>query len=835
MSQEKNKPEQSAGFMLKLATFIVDRRNLFFLLFAILIMASVVGTRFVKVENRLTEYLSDDTETKKGLNIMEDQFVTYGSCKLMVANINYDEAEKLAGELQDLSYVSLVQFNNSKEHFNDFSALYDITFKYSEHDERCLEYLERIKDYTADYDAYISTTLGDQASETLAKEVSKIIVYVAIIVLAVLLFTSTSLAEIPVLIITFLTAAILAMGSNFLLGTISFVSNSVAIVLQLALSVDYAVIFCNRYKEEHKTMSARDADIVALSKAIPEISASSLTTIGGLVAMLFMQFGIGPDLGIVLIKAIILSLLVVFFLMPGLIMLFADAMEKTEHKNLVPKIDFVGKFAYRTRYIMPIVFIIVIVFAYRYQANCPYAYGESLIETPTKSEQQIIDQRMNDTFGSRNTIAMLIPSGDYEKEAALIKELDSRDEIKTIIGLANTEAKEGTTLTQKLNSREFAELLGIDSDIAGLLYTAYAISDENYGSVLTSNSTYRVPFIDMFHFLYREYEKGYMDLDDETRDIIEQACNSITVAEQQLQGEKFSRLLMYLDLPEEGPETFAFLDTMHVIARDYYGEDAEVYLVGNATSDYDLSKSFARDNKVVTVISVLAVLAVLLFTFKSAGMPLLLIIVIEGCIWINFAFPTLQHKYLFFLSYLVVSSIQMGANIDYAIVVSSRYQEVKHQMSPMEAVIDTMNFAFPTIVTSGTMLAAAGILIGRLTSMASICGVGQCLGRGTIVSIIAVLFVLPQFLLTGDRIIERTSFDVSLPAPSVHTSLSGINRVDGFVRGEVHGYVVGMMHATISGDVDLQVINRESKQPEDNEEPEGLPSGENGKAGDENA
>ena len=818
MANENKTKKQEAGFMLKLATFIVDRRNLFFLIFGLLIIASVVGTRLVKVENRLTEYLSEDTETKQGLDLMNSQFETYGSCRLMIANITYDEAERLSENLSDLSYVSLVQFDNTKEHYNDFSALYDITFKYDENDGRCLEYLERITEYVSDYDAYMSTTLGDQTSETLAKEVSKIIVYVAVIVLAVLLFTCRSFAEIPVLIITFLTSAILAMGSNFLLGTISFVSNSVAIVLQLALSVDYAVIFVNRYKDEHSRLDAREADIIALSKAIPEISASSLTTIGGLAAMLFMKFKIGPDLGIVLIKAIILSLITVFCLMPGLIMLFADKMDKTEHRDLVPKIPFVGKFAYKTRFIMPVLFTLVIAFACYYSNNCPYVYGETLIETPTKSRQQIIDGMMTDTFGERNTIAMIVPAGDYEKEAALIKELSEREEVKSVTGLANTEVKDGRTLTQKLNSREFAELMNVDGDIASLLYTAYAINDENYGRIISNTSGYTVAFIDMFHFLYGEYEKGYMPLDDDTKRTIEDAHNSINIAESQLQGSDYSRLLIYLNLPEEGEETFEFLDEMHRIGRSFYGEDAGIFLIGNATSNYDLSKSFARDNKVVSIISVLTVLIVLLFTFKSCGMPILLIIVIEGCIWINFAVPTLQHNYLFFLSYLVVSSIQMGANIDYAIVVSSRYQEVKQKMNPMEAVIDTMNFAFPTIVTSGSMLASAGILIGQLTSMASICGVGQCLGRGTIVSIIAVLFVLPQFLLTGDKIIEKTSFAVSLPVPSVHQNLSGLNRVDGFVRGEINGYVVGHVHATVNGSVDIQVINGDVKKAENEEE-----------------
>ena len=154
------------------------------------------------------------------------------------------------------------------------------------------------------------------------------------------------------------------------------------IVLQLALSIDYAVIFCNRYKEEHATLGIREADIVALSKAIPEISSSSLTTVGGLIAMLFMQYGIGPDMAICLIKAIFFSLLSVFTLMPGLIMLFGPWMDKTKHKSFIPKIPFVGKYAYATRFIIPPVFVVIVIAAMLISNKCPYVYGYSTLTTP---------------------------------------------------------------------------------------------------------------------------------------------------------------------------------------------------------------------------------------------------------------------------------------------------------------------------------------------------------------------------------------------------------------------------------------------------------------------
>ena len=266
----------------------------------------------------------------------------------------------------------------------------------------------------------------------------------------------------------------------------------------------------------------------------------------------------------------------------------------------------------------------------------------------------------------------------------------------------------------------------------------------------------------------------------------------------QIEGES-AETDVYLNLPEEGDETFAFLDQMHEIAGRYYDGADNILIAGESTSQYDLKKTFARDNLVVSIVSILAVLAVLLFTFLSAGMPVLLILVIQGAIWINFSFPTLQNTYLFFMGYLIVSSIQMGANIDYAIVISGRYTELRKMMSKKDACIETLNFAFPTIITSGSMMVLSGFAIGNLSSDATICGIGQCLGRGTLISIALVMFVLPQILMVGEKIIERTSFEVSVPIKLDRGF--GTVRVDGMVRGQINGYVVGEMHALVKGDI----------------------------------
>ena len=822
--QTKNVSSGGESFMVKLSTFIVDKRNLFFLITIILVIFSMFSRNWVEVENDLTFYLPEDSETKKALNVMDGEFTTYGTAEVMVANIAYEDAERMLDDLKQIKGVQSIDFDDTTDHYNNASALYSITFNYDETDDACLESLDKVKEYLSGQDIYVKTDLGNTQAETIEREINMIMVYVAIVIVAVLLFTSETYGEIPVLILTFGVGMIVNQGTNYLLGKISFVSNSVTSILQLALSIDYAIIFCNRFKEEHKSLPIREAVILALSKSIPEIGASSLTTIGGLVAMLFMQFRLGPDMAICLIKSIGFALLSAFVVMPGLLVLFGPRIDRTGHKNFVPKISFIGSYDYATRHIVPIIFIVVLFFAFRLSNDCPYAYGYSVLSTPKLNETQIAENMIEDNFSSSNMMALVVPRGDYEKEAQLLKELESYDEVDYTMGLANIDALDGYKLADKLTPRQFAELAGLDYEAAQVVYAAYAAENESYGELVGNIATYKVPLIDMFLYVCDKVDSGVVTLSDEQTDMLHDAEVQMTSAKNQLQGETYSRMLLYLTLPVSGDETYHFTDKILEIARSYY-PDEDVFLAGNSTNEYDFEKSFAVDNTVVSIVSVLIVLVVLLFTFNSAGMPLLLILVIQGSIWINFSFPTITGKYLFFLGYLVVSSIQMGANIDYAIVIGSRYQELKARMTRKEAIIDTLNFAFPTIITSGSILAISGFLIGNLTSEPVIAGIGESLGRGTVISIFLVMLVLPQILLTGTAFIDKTSF--SMPGVSVgeHRALTGKVFVNGMVRGHISGNVRGQICAMVDGDVDLNVISgsadEKSDAPGDDTPPDG--------------
>ena len=808
---EEQKPKGSG--MEKIATFIVDKRNLFFLLYAFALIFSIVATGWVKVENDITTYLPEDTETRQGLTVMNDNFVTYGTARVMVSNVTYETAENICSDLESIDGVTSVDFDDTTDHYKSASALFSVTFDGTTTDDISIHALHTIRDMLAGYDTYIDTEVGVDTSADLQSEMSVILVLAAIVIVLVLTLTSRSYAEVPVLIMTFGAAALLNMGTNFLCGTISFISNSVTVILQLALAIDYAIILCHRFSDEHETKDTREACIAALSKAIPEISSSSLTTISGLGALAFMHFGIGRDMATVLIKAILFSLLSVFTLMPGLLMVFSKKIDATRHKNLIPKITFLGKFDVATRFIVPPIFAVVVVVTAVLANKCPYCYSYTDLVTAKQSESQIAHQKIKNTFGVNNMVAVIVPTGDYDSERQLLKDLDSCAKVKSTQGLANIDAMDGYKLADALTPRQMSELAGLDYEVAEALYAAYAVDQNEYGKLISGLGDYKVPLFDMFMFLQREMKDGNITLDGDIQETLDDLFEQLNKAQLQLQSDKYSRLVVYLNLPEESDETLAFLDTMHALIAKYYSSDT--YIVGNSTNVKDLSSSFGEDNMLISVLSALFVVIILLFTFKSAGLPVLLIVVIQGSIWINFSVPTIQHESLYFLGYLIVNSIQMGANIDYAIVISSHYTDLKKEMRPKEAIIAALNEAFPTIFTSGTILAVAGALIGVMTTNPVIAAIGTCLGRGTVISIVLVMAVLPQILLIGDTIVERTSFDVKVPVDlsRVNRTASGNMRVSGRVRGYVNGVIDAEIKGTLNGTLKASVTSGTTIEP----------------------
>ena len=783
----KEQEEKKKGNLwLTVATFIVNKRKAIEILFVLAIIYSVLCINKVQVNQDITSYLPADSETRQGLSIMDEQFMTYGSAKVMLANVTFNQADSLVDSLENVDGVKEVAFDDSSDHFKGTNALFDITFSGTSDEQVSKDALNSVKDILADYDVYVSTEVGSEESsaESLAKDMNIILVLAVVVIVAVLLLSTKAYLQIPVLLITFGVAAILNMGTNYWFGTISSITNSIAVVLQLALAIDYAIILCDRFMEEHEKLDAEEAVKVALSKAIPEISSSSLTTISGMVAMMFMQFRLGYDMGIILVKAIILSLISVFFLMPGVLLIFAKGIDKTHHKCYVPKITIVGKFANKTKYIIPPLFIICLVFAFMKSNNCQYIYDTSSIVSAKKSESKIAQETIEETFGASNQLVVMVPKGDYESEHKVVKKLQNLDYVTSALALSNVSINDEYVLTDKLSPRQFSELVGIDREVVEVLYMAYAYNQEQYGPVVTGIDDYDVPIIDMFLFLYDQYKEGYVTLDSNLDEKLTTLYDTLHDAQLQLQGSDYSRLVLNISLPVEGQETYDALEEIRGIAAQYYSKDS-VILVGNSTSDHDLESSFASDNIIISVLTALFVMIILFFTFQSAGLPVLLVLTIQGSIWINFAVPSIEGQTVFFIAYLIVSAIQMGATIDYAIVISNRYLQLKQQMPLKEAIT------------------CAGFLIGEIASDATVASIGVALGRGTLISIILVLFVLPQILLMGDIIIEKTALTMNITRPQ--REVAGRVRVTGHVRGYVQGEIDADIQGTFQGQMKVSV------------------------------
>lgn len=752
----------------KVAAYIVNKRKAFTVFFILAAIFSVFSSSWVKVSNKLSDYLPQSTKTKQGLDIMDESFTTFGNAKVIINNIDYEKALEIGNKLKEIDGVSRVDFydnsdssydnKNIEDYYKDFAALYTVSFEDVEDSKLVQDAIVKVRESVSSYDNVVYTTIDKDDAKSLNEDMKIIGILVVLIITGVLIFTSQTYVEILIFMLTFGMAILLNVGTNFIFGRISFVTKAVGVVLQLALAIDYAIILFHRFMEERREFKAKHALINALAKAIPEISSSSLTTMAGMVALMTMQFRIGMDLGQVLLKSIIFSMISVFIFMPALIMMFEKQIKKSMHKSFVPNIDFLGKKILSVRYIIAGVFAVLVVGGAILSGKTAYIFDPNSIKSDKKTEYIAAKEEIERHFGSSNIMAVVIPKEDYIKEARLLEDISKVEGVSSVTGLANIEVgNEGEyVLTDSLKPRELAEIADVDIDIVKMVYRFYALKNEQYGAFLNSIDGYKVPIINMVDFLYDQIENGGVEIDEDITENIEDIHKSITDARKQLESEKYSRFLVVWNRDLEGKDTFAGIDEIENIAKTYYNE---VYVVGDSSSNYEISKTFGTDNLRISIITALLVGIILLFTFQSAALPFILVLTIQGSIWVNFSLPYLTGEPMFFLSYLIVSSIQMGATIDYAIVITSRYMVLREECEDHKTAISrTLNEAFPTIITSGTIMAASGFVIGYLTSNATIASLGKTLGVGVVISIILVMFVLPILLYLFDFIIDKTSF-----------------------------------------------------------------------------
>ena len=412
---------------------------------------------------------------------------------------------------------------------------------------------------------------------------------------------------------------------------------------------------------------------------------------------------------------------------------------------------------------VPLVFAAVLVVACIGANRVSYVYSEAPLKTHNADVNRTASQAITDDFGDETVLAVVVPAGDYTQEAALLDALSALPEVKSAVGIAGTEAAGGYRLADAVDYRTFAQLSGADSTSAQALFALYAAENGAAQTAAQDLSGYQVPLLKLFKFLNDKIADGTVTLSAAQAAQVTALSSQLERASAQLEGTSYHRLVLTLAAASDGDETFALLDRIHAVVHQYYPTDS--YLVGDAMSAYGSEQTFTQDNVMVSAMSILMVMLVLLFTFRSLGMPILLTLVIQGSIWINFGITVLTGEYVLFMVYLVASAIQMGCNVDYAIVVASHYTEARADQGSREAMITALNLAFPTIITSGTMLISAGLLIGARVSSGAVAGMGRFVGVGSLITVFLVLFVLPQLLLLGDTFVRRTALPAQRRLP----------------------------------------------------------------------
>jgi|GEM_PF-408686 len=758
-----------------LTSFVIKRRKALMIFFAVAILAAAVFIPFTKINYDETDYLPEDSNTKAGLAVLEHEFGRGGSATAMLKSASPEDAlvikKQIAGvkgvagvmwlddafafdmsapetqrddssggengdgillffkaisalpkgpdttlnkilqslgnvlteeelssamalflgagfpgiDLSDpesfekplgLSYgVFLSVINNEIESFyKDGNALFTIAFETGDYSSDTFDAIKEI--------SLISENLilsGNSASSYYAKQNQvREIIYATLMASAValvLLFIFSSSWLDPVIYIAVILAAIaLNMGTNAIFGSVSYLTQSVACVLQLALSIDYAVFLLSRYKKERAAgLDAPDAMKAALKRSFTPISASSLTTIACFITIMFMKYKLGFDMGIIMAKAIIMSLVTVFFFMPGIVVALDGKIAKYEHKTLQFKPKKLSSFLYRYRVVLSVAAAVIIIPAAFLASDNSFIYGSKAAQSPDNTGLKN-RAAIEEVFGSQEKLVLLVPKGE--------------------------ETQNGLTASLK-------KTIGVGS-VASLAQ----INQSPLGDYISEN-----------------IKGGFIG------------------------GENYDRIILTLEVPEEGNETKALIDSIKSQLKLAYGEEENYYLLGNTASAIDLEDTTTSDFGRISLFSLIAVGIIVALAFRSVLVPVLLVAVIQGAIWINMSVPFLMGDKIIFLGYLIISNILLGSTIDYAILFTSNFFESRKKKPVKESIYSALSASMRPILTSGVIFTIAGLVLGLTSSFPTVRLLGYSIMRGGISAMIVTLFFLPALLAVTDKLI----------------------------------------------------------------------------------
>ena len=800
----KSKSETS-GTLYRFSSFVVRARWAFIALFLVAMILCAVFIPMIEVKYDLSSYMPEDSKTNIALSLLKEQFDDKGMAYVMVKGVSEEQATELAGTIGSIDGVNMATFiPGSPTSYNEESqsALFTVILDDYDSTEGAFAAVENIID-TLDEGGYENYLTGQSAYSYFTRletedSMLKIGIVIVVAILLILLFTSRTYFELVPMLAVFGVSVLLNMGTNAIFPGISYISNLITIVLQLALSLDYSIILLHRFMEERQVYAdVKQALSVALSKGIVEILSSSLTTIAGLLALALMSLPIGVEIGLALAKGIVASLISVIFLMPALLSFSDKPLKKSEHKNFVPSVAKSSRAIVKARKVIVPLFLVIVVLAGVGQGFNTYSFNYNSGSMIVSGQDAIKEAG----FGTLNTLVVVVPrEGGVEKEKQLIEaivedggEFDKDGIVNdtNINAIAYTEMMGigfGDYLTKAQIQECIAPLLG-QADLSGMGIKAEDIDamidvlfdDYCEQNGITPAEDTSVMVADLLDYMTDDIgdnvlslmgsklyaalkevgveifgapgllDPGLLDTAETFYDMLAQVRFGID----NLRSADYSRITFTLDAGVEDEASFALIDRLYAGLGEYY---EEFYITGESVACYDMADYFEVDNMVVCLCTLGFILVILLFTFRNFSLPIILALAIQGGIWINFAIPFLAGNSVTFIGYLIITAIQMGATIDYAIVLTNRYRTTK-QLYPdrYTAMAESENAVFSTIITSGSILTITGFALG-IAASGVVAQLGILLGIGTLASILIVLLILPSLLLVTEKLVDKTDF-----------------------------------------------------------------------------
>lgn len=670
-----------------ISNFIVRHRKI---VVAVTLLVTVICTALffqVKINYDMTDYLPEEANSTIAMDRLSDEFgESIPNCNVRVENVSIQEALQVKEKLEAMDGVEDVQWLDDvadtqvpleaqdadlvDDYYKDGNALFIVTIA----DGQEMAVTEQIPAQLGE-NVLLSGTAADQADtqkSVLSQATMCICILLPLILIILLLFT-TSWLEPFIYLLTIGAAVLINLGTDLFRGEISYMTMAVVPVLQIAVSLDYAVFLSSSFNKHRQTaQNDTQAMKLAMKDSLKSIASGALTTIFGFAALTLMDFQIGPDMGISLVKGVILSFILCMTFLPAMILLCNKWIQKTRHRRLIPDCKGAAKIIMKIALPVMVSVAAICVVCYPAQNQNAFLYG-------TTAEETEATQIINAEFGKKNTMVLLVPNTDRNKENALGKEIEQMDHVTDVI-----------SYTTQVGSE---------------------IPPEYLSSEITDN----------------------------------------------FYSENYARIIIYSDLPDECDESFVLVEQVRSAAANYYGADA-VYSCGQSANLYDMKHTVNHDNTIVNLVTVIAIYIILAIMTKSWFLPLPLILAIKACIWINMSIPYFTGSPLIYIGYLVVSTIQMGATIDYAILLTDNYMKNRQRLPKKKAMLETVRETIPSVLVSAAVLAMTGFTLSLISTDTVVSSLGVLIGRGALIPLLLVLVCLPALLMLIDKIIPYTTW-----------------------------------------------------------------------------